>query len=308
MKILYFADLHLKGKNPENRIGNYYQDIISKLKETVSIAQKNKCNIILSGGDNLDSPLISLPICDEFIDIIEEGKIPFYTVWGNHEEEGHNFSLSKSTTLNHMFNRSLLIKLLTEIEKKNCYIKGYSYYHNIEGDIKEKGLYCEDKTDKWKIAIVHALVTLKPLPYQCMHVVMKDIKTNFDVVLVAHNHQQWGVKEINGTKFINVGCLGRRKIDEKDIKPSCLLIDTETKKLKIIELKSAKLVKEIFDLKKVEEIKQFEGEINNFINSLSDVKIQGLDIRGMVEYISKEKKVEQKIIDEVITRIGGFEK
>ncbi|KKM19038.1 hypothetical protein LCGC14_1659690 [marine sediment metagenome] len=60
-----------------------------------------------------------MPICDEFIDIIEEGKIPFYTVWGNHEEEGHNFSLSKSTTLNHMFNRSLLIKLLTEIEKKN---------------------------------------------------------------------------------------------------------------------------------------------------------------------------------------------
>lgn len=307
MKFLYLQDSHIKGKNPENRIGSYYNDVMTKIKEIISIAQKNKCNMIISGGDNLDSPLVSLPVCDKFIDIIEEGKIPFYTIWGNHEEEGNNFTLSKSTTLNHIFNRSSYIKLLTNIEKKDYYIKGYSYFHNIEENIRNKGLFCKEIKNKWKIAIVHALVTLKKLPYQAMYVVAKDIKTDFDVVLVAHNHSQYGIKEINGVKFVFLGALGRRKIDEKDIKPSVLLIDTESRKLEIIELKSGKRAKEVFDLEKVREIKQFEGEIINFINSLSDVKLQGLNIRSMVEYIAKEKNVKQEITKECITRIGEFE-
>ena len=313
MKFLYIQDSHIRGKNSENRIGDYYSDIMNKIKEVITIAKKLKVKAILHGGDLYDSELVSNVMVDEFIDLVENSGVEWYILPGNHDEIGNNWELSKSSSLAHIFRRSKLINELNNSAfwdkelSKTSIIQGFKYFHNIEEDIKNNGLLCKYKATGFKIAIVHALVTLKSLPYQCMHIVMKDIKTDFDIVLVAHNHQQWNIKEINGTKFINIGCFGRRKIDEKDIKPSVLLIDTETKELKIIELKSAKAAKEIFDLKKVKEIKQFNNEINNFINSLSDVKIQGLDIRGMVEFIAKEKKVEQEIIDEVITRIGEFE-
>ena len=307
-KFLYIQDSHIRGKNSEHRLGNYYSDVMDKIKEVINLAKELKVKSILHGGDLYDSELVSNVMSDEFQGLIENSEIEWHVIPGNHDEEGNNWQLSNATSLASIFRRCKIIHELTEINTKFSFIKGYEYYHNIEKNIKEKGLFCKDKTDKWKIAVVHALVTLKPLPYSAMHVCYKDIKTDFDIVLVSHNHHGWGIKEINGTKFVNISCLGRRKIDEKDIKPSVLLVNTETKELKIIELKSAKSAKEIFDLEKVREIKQFEGEINNFINSLSDTKIQGIDIRGMVEFIAKEKKVEQEIIDEVITRIGGFEK
>ncbi|GAG95161.1 unnamed protein product, partial [marine sediment metagenome] len=200
-----------------------------------------------------DSDLVSNIMSDEFMDLVEDSGIEWYILPGNHDETGNNWKLSKATSLAHMFRRCKLINWLTKEKFKDLIVYGYEYYHNIEGYIRENGLYCEDKTDKLKIAIVHALITLKPLPYECMHVVAKDIKTDFDVVLVAHNHSQRGIKEINGVKFVFLGALGRRKIDEKDIKPSALLINTETKELKIIELKSAKKAEEVFDLAKVAE-------------------------------------------------------
>ena len=307
-KFIYLQDTHIKGKNPENRIGSYYQDVMNKIKEVISIAKKLKVDAVLHGGDLYDSELVSNVMVDEFIDLVEKSKIEWLILPGNHDEIGNNWELSKASSLAHIFRRSKLINKLTIKSDEDYVMQGFQYYHNVEKVIKEEGLYCATLTYSFKIAIVHALITLKPLPYQAMNVVAKDIKTDYDVVLVAHNHSQYDIKEINGVKFVFLGALGRRKIDEKDIKPSVLLIDTESKELKIIELKSGKSAKEVFDLEKVREIKQFEGEIINFINSLEDVKLEGLNIRGMVEFIAKEKNIEQEIIRECITRIGEFEK
>ena len=305
MKLLYFQDLHLSGKTPVNRKDKYMDSIFLKLKEIVFIAKNYKCEMILSGGDNTDSPIVSLPICDRFIDIIEYGKISFHTVWGNHDEQFYNIELSKSTTLQHMFNRSVLINCLDVIENDNIYIKGFHYSHNCEEKIKEEGLF-HDKKDKLTIAIVHALITEKPLPYSAMHLCYKQLKTNYDYILVAHNHHPFKFK-LNNTTIWDIGCTGRRKIDEKDIEPSVLLIDTSTKKFEIIKLKSAKKGEEVFDLEKIEKQKEFEGNIINFIESLNNVKLQSLDIRGRITEIAKETKVEKEVLDEVIQRIGREE-
>lgn len=305
MKILYFQDLHLSGKNPANRKDRYMDSIFLKLEEIVSIAKENKYNYIISGGDNFDSPIISLPICDKFIDIIEEGNIPMYTVWGNHDEQYHSLELSKSTTLQHMFNRSSLINCLDTIENKEVYIKSFHYFHNCEAELKENGLF-HDKKDKMTIAIVHALITEKPLPFSAMHLYYKQLKTNYNYVLVAHNHHPFKFK-LNDSTIWDIGCTGRRKINEKEIEPSVLLIDTSTKKFEILKLQSAHPGNEVFDIEKVEKNKQLEGNINNFIESLNNVKLQSLDIRGKINEIAKETKVEKPVLDEVIKRIGEQE-
>ena len=308
MRFLYIQDTHIRGINPSSRKGDYYQNIMAKISEVVSLSKKSKVDCVIHGGDLFDSGIVSNTIVDDFVDKIEDVGILWYIVPGNHDMVAHNWEVSKASSLAHIFRRSDLIREFTLLTDKSTHIQGFRYWHNIEEDIKQ-GMLCNANVEKYSftIAIVHALITLKSLPYQAMHVVAKDIKTNYDVVLVAHNHQAWGIKDVNGTTFINMGSLGRRKIDEADVKPSILYVDTEKKELKIIELKSAKLKEEVFDLDRIEQAKDFNADIELFIKSLKETKVSGLDLRGIIEHIASQRNIDRIIIKEVIERIGKYE-
>ena len=308
MRFLYLQDTHIKGINPCNRKGDYYQDIMSKIKETISLSEKLEVDYVIHGGDLYDSPNVSNLMVDELVDLIEKAKIQWYILPGTHDEIGHNWELSKGVSLAHIFRRSKLITELIALPNKNGYvIQGFRYYHNCEQDIKTNGLKCQYPNAKFRIAVTHAFITLKPFLPQVMHVVAKDIKTDFNVVLVAHYHAQWGIKDIGGVKYVSLGCFGRTSIDEVGIKPTVALIDTSTQEIKLIPLKNAKMGSEVFNLEGVEKMKNFEGEIDKFIKSLDSTKFQALDIKGLVEHLSKENNVEKEVKDCVIERIGGFE-
>jgi len=306
MKILYYQDLHRRGVNSEFRLGNYSEDNLIKFKEILSLSKELDCNYIISGGDNFDSPNISLPMTDEFIDLIQNNQVLLYTIWGNHDENNHSIELSNGTTLNHIFKRTLMIKHLKVLETDKTYIKGYDYYHNIEQDIKDKGLICGIK-NKFRIAVVHAFTTLKPFLPTVLHVPIKEIETDYDIILLAHYHQPWGIKIINDTKFINLGSIGRLDINEADIIPSVLFIDADTQETKIIPLKSAKPGSEVFDLTKVTKAKAFEEDIDKFIASLQTTTFTELDLRGIVEEVGKQKEIDREIIDNLIERIGKYD-
>jgi len=305
-KFLYLQDFHIKGKNPENRKDNYYQSMLNKLDEIIKLSKKYKVDYVIDGGDFFDSALITNTIIDDILDRIEKANIPWYMLYGNHCLIGHNIENSKSSSLAHMIRRSKLVNHLKTIEDKNTYIEGYEYYHNIEQDIKERGLYAVTDKDK-KIAIIHALLTEISLPQQAQHVKIDNIKTDYSLILVAHNHNGEGIIEKNGTKFINLGCIGRTGIDEIDVVPSVLYIDTNKDKIEIIKLKNVKSKEETFDLSKVEEKKKFIGEIDNFIRSLENVKIRGMNLKDTIVYIAKEKEIDKEIVDTVIERIGQME-
>jgi len=300
--IPFFTDNHLRGNNSANRLGNYYQNSIAKLEEILSIAKLNKSPFVLCGGDLLDSPIISLTICDEIIDLIEKNGIPIYTLVGNHPLIGHNWKLSEATTLAHIIRRTDFIKKLDIFEDDNIIIKGFDYEHGIEENILNDGLILGKETKKWKIAIVHAFITPKPFLPQVLHVCVDDINTDFDLVLMGHYHHPWS-KIINEVKFINPGCIGRLKIDEADIEPSIVLLDTEKRETEIVKLKSAKPKEEVFDLKKIVEKKNFEDDINKFIASLDTTEFSELNLLGMVKEIGKQKKIDKEVIAEVINRI-----
>lgn len=305
MKLLYLQDFHLLFKTPINRKDNYYQSMLLKLDEILFIAKKEKVSYILDGGDFFESPIVANTIVDDVLDRIEKNKIEWKFLFGNHCMNSHHIENSKASSLAHMLRRSRYISYLDTMEDNDFYLKGYEYKHDIESEIKEKGIF-HDKKNKLTIAIIHALVSEKPLPYSAMHICYKDIKSNYDYLLIAHNHHGFDFK-LNNTRILNISCCGRRKINEKDISPTVLLIDTSTKKFEVIKLQSAKKGEDCFDLEKIEKQKEFEANINNFIESLSNVKLQSLDIRGRIVEIAKETKAEKEVLDEVIQRIGKEE-
>ena len=315
-KFVYLADTHIRGVNSINRIGNYYSDVMAKIKEVIKIGKKKKVDYIIHGGDLWDSSYVSNVMVDDFIDLVEESKIKWYIVPGNHDELAHNWELSKGSSLAHTFRRSKLIEELDVLLIPEGAIEGRAYYHDIEKDLKEKGLRSigsiEEATlstekKSYKIAVIHAMITPKPIHPQIMHVTMKEIKTNFDIVLCGHNHYAWDIKEMNGTKFINIGAIGRRSINEINFTPKVVYIDTKTKEIELIPLKSAKKGEEVFDITKVETAKAFEANIDNFIKSLDSTKFQSLDLRGLVEILANDNNIEEEVKNCVIQRLGKFE-
>jgi exonuclease SbcC len=312
-KFLYFQDGHCKGKNSINRIGNYFEDWLIKFDELLSIAKENKVEAIIDGGDILHSSEPSYRILDEIADRIEKNKIPIYCLFGNHSERYHSIEHSRYTGLAHLFKRSKYFNYLTSFEAfgRNdpiFTITPYEYTHSIEEDLKKSGIIEISKnSDKWwKIAIVHAFVTPKPFLPQVQHICCDDIKTNYDIVLVAHYHNQWE-KQVGNTLFKDIGCFGRNSITEKDIKPSCLLIDTDKREIKQIFLKSAKKAEEVFDLSKVEELKSKKNDIDTFIKSIEDAQFQEMSIKDTIKYIAKEKNISKEPVDLIIDKIKELE-
>jgi DNA repair exonuclease SbcCD nuclease subunit len=250
---------------------------------------------------------------DDILDLIEATGIPVFALWGNHALIGHHIETSTNTSLKHMFRRCKLLKEAKDIDEKSHYIKFVDYDHNIEAKIASDGIEIPDGDEsRWKVAIVHAFITPKPFLPTVLHVVADDIKTNADLVLVAHYHAVWE-KQVGKTKFLDIGCMGRRSISESAIHPSVIILDfslpkSEKINYQVIKLQSAKEGKDVFDLTKKEEKETNERELELFVNSLRDFKNQDLDVRGSIEYIGKEQKVERPVIDRILDKLKGVSK
>jgi DNA repair exonuclease SbcCD nuclease subunit len=307
-KFLYIQDCHCKGKNSVHRLGNYFEDWLIKFDEVLSIAKENNVSEILDGGDLFDSPIVSYSVCDAIVDRVEKSGLNYYCLFGNHSERYHSKEHSFDTTLAHILRRStnfvyLDHPYLKHGKQRGFSIKGVEYSNNIEEDIKKNGIFFDEKfNDSWKVAIVHAFVCPKEFPY-ASHVVCDDIKTNADLVLVAHYHSQWE-KSVSKTQYLDIGCFGRNSITEANIEPSCVLLDTEKRSYEIIKLKTAKKAEEIFDLSKIEEFKKASKDIQDFIKSVESVDFQSNNIEDIIKEMSKKNNVDKKITDLIFNKLG----
>jgi len=310
MKFLYFTDPHVKGVNPSARLGNYQADMLAKFCEIGNLIKEYQVDAVICGGDVFDSPAVSLLVCDAFVDIMEDWGVRVLVTRGNHDEIGHNPQASGQSVLDHIFRRSNKIEHLggTSFADNSAYVEGFDYYHNIERDINEKGLMSSlSGVNKKGIAVVHAFIVDKAFLPQIPHCVIQDIKTDFDLVLLSHVHWQMGIIKAGKTVYVSPGALCRTSISDVNRTPAVVFIDTGEPVLKMIPLKCAKPGDVLFDTSKIADTKEFNGRIDDFINSLQSAKFQGLNLRATVERVGAETNVEPAIIKEVIRRIEGYE-
>ena len=298
MKILVMNDPHIRGTNPCSRLDNYYQSWLLKFDEILSLSKD--CDFIICSGDFFHSPIVSNAIVDDVLDRIDANGTYIYFLFGNHALVNANLEASGSTSLAHMLRRSKYVKYLNELNYNDCYIKGYEYSFGIEAKIKKEGLI--SNSDKFSIAVTHCVITEKPFFANVSQVLMKDIKSDFDLVICSHIHTNVDTT-INKTRFINFNCIGRTSIAEQHI-PQVGIIDTKTKSVEFIPLKLAKKVEEIFDLTKYEELKENEKSIDEFLESLENVELQAMDITQQIAFIAKEQNVDKKVIDYLLNKIG----
>lgn len=305
MRLLNLNDTHFSGTNSENRQGDMLSDFLIKLDETIALSKG--CDFVVHSGDMFHTHTVANNVVDEIVDRIEASNIPWYVVVGNHDSSCGYYRPQDGTSINHIFRRSKNIKHLESINCDDSYIKGYDYYHNIENEFKVNGIVTDSKKPI-KIAVTHALITTKPYMPNVLHIQINEIKTNYDIVLCSHLHEGTGITEHQGTKYVNVGAWGRRSISEAKHSPQVTIIDTKGKKqIEIIKLKSAKPGKKVFDLTKKAEEKATKVSLDSFVDAIKNTKAQSLDIRGNVEYFSKQGNIDREITDLIINKIGEVE-
>lgn len=303
MKLMYFQDLHLKGKNSRNRLGNYFEDCLAKIDEIIQIAKEEKCVAILDGGDIFESYNPSYSVLDALADRFEKAKIELYSLYGNHCMNAGHIENS-NTGLAHLQKRSEYFRYLNH-PYLNCGIQrgfsiiGYDYYYDMETDLKNNGIQIEGNKDTWKIALVHALITPTKFFDNVSHVTPEQIQTNADLVLCSHYHHPFK-KVVNNTVFLNIGCVGRNNINESDIEPSVLILDTVKRDYEIIKLTSAKKANKIFDLSKYEELKVNKTNIKDFIDSLKGTNFQSFDIGQQITHLANVNNISQKVVDNIL--------
>lgn len=308
MKIGIITDIHFRGNNPSNRIDDYPKVLITKFIEALSIFKKEGCDLIIDAGDMLHSPIVSLTLCDEIIDIVNQQKINIYSLYGNHCLLNGHIENSKATTLSHMFKRCEYIKQLINIIDNNILINGYDYYYGIEEDIKRDGLFVHEFKNYIKIAVVHAMITPNKMMEKVSHIPYKELNTDYDVVILGHYHQPIGIQKINNgkTTIIAPGALGRLSIID-DYQPQVAIYDTENNEAKLIPIKAAKPYKDVFDLEAVEDKKDTELMISTFISELENMKANSdCSIEAIVQEIWTEKKFEQPVLKLILDKIGEY--
>jgi len=303
MKFMWINDIHLRGRNSVHRIGNYFEDVLEKLQEVADIYQKNKCEFLIIAGDLFDSHTVSNSVVDEFVDIIEDNGIKVYLIYGNHDLINCNLVASKASSVSHILRRSESFNHLLPYEVfEDCEFLGIDYQFNIEDKIRKNGIIF-DETDRFKIAVIHAFITEKPFHPNVNYVMAKDIKTNADLVICSHFHEEFDIKSKN-TRFVNLGAFGRLSVSEAKKQPKVALVNTESQEVTILELMSAKKGHEIFDLTKYNELKKNKKDIKDFLERLNNVEWQSMDIKSQIAKIGKEEKIEENVIDYIFEKIG----
>ena len=304
-KYLYFQDFHISGKNSAHYISDYFKDCLQILDEILNLSKKYKVDAIIDGGDLFHTHSPAYNVLDQIADRVEKNGVVIYSLFGNHSSKYHSIELSLDTGLAHLQKRSKYFTYLNEVKDDNSIIVGIEYSHNIEEILKNEIKLTQHTykgNELWTIYVIHAFITPKPFLPQVMHVCCEDISSNNCTVLVAHYHSEWE-KKIGNTLFKDIGCIGRRSITEGKISPSCLIIDTEKRTLEEIKIKSAKKGNEIFDLKKVKEMKEFDSNMENFVKSLESTEFQSTNIKGVIEYIAKNNNVSRNVVDLILDKM-----
>ena len=298
MKILYFSDQHLRSEMDKSRfrIDDSYKAQFDELYEVSDIIKKQNVKLILSGGDLFHWAGASNGLIIDTMNWIKSLTTPLVSLVGNHDCRSYRTEDLNNTGLGVLF-ESGLIGRLNELVLGDIVIRGIHSHVDPKG-----GNYIFDS--KWnkhfKVIVTHNYLSSIPLPFDYVH--PKDVVTNANLVLCGHLHYPWTWN--NGiTTFVNPGGIGRWNREEAQRRPQVLLIETLPFTITEIPLQSSKLGQEIFDLSYVEQEKQKEDQLKNFMESLTNTSFEQSDIEEIVRQAGKTQGIEERILNKSLEKI-----
>jgi len=293
IKILVIGDLHASDLKPQMRIDNFNETQMNKIQEIMEIGKNNKVDFYIFLGDIVHKPELSYRTLCDIIKILKKNIILKYTLVGNHDI----FGLNEGTlyrTVSGILSEFGMLHILDEklIEDEKVIIKGVHAFSS------KNYQFANGYKDYLKIICSHDMIT----PEECIFksTPIEKVVTNADLIISGDYHIPFDIYK-GHTQFINPGIIIRHNSNERDIKPSVILLEIEHRKYQIKKIVLKSTPENAFDIKTIQEEKTFE----KFVDSIRSVKFSSLDLSAEVDKIGKENNISQEIINEIKRRLDG---
>lgn len=319
VKILVTGDLHWRGNNPKARIDDYREALSQKLIEIFLIADRNLCSGIIIPGDIFDSPGVSLSVLSDLMQLMQRTHINIYTIAGNHDLYAGN-PKSEHRTPYGILSRSGLIKdidhalSITGDGNNIINLTGKAWDSEIT-DINDNyytHAYGKSGLNGTHVHVTHGMLLNQSPGYEIRHTLMSDVAHHDnapDVLINGHEHNGFGIKEINNTLFINPGSIGRIKATEENInripQVALLTIPKDSEPFaELIELESAKPGTEVLSREHIIEEQKRKEMTKEFLTLLAEEGESNYqDLEQIVKGIGERKNVPPNIVDEALNRL-----
>ncbi|WP_433958579.1 metallophosphoesterase family protein [Cytobacillus horneckiae] len=319
MKLLYFGDVHIRGKNPRNRTDDYKEALKAKLREIWKLAEYNKVTAVLCAGDIFDRPEVTNSVLLEFAEVFKECPVPILTTAGNHDVYSYNLDTYGRTSLRIL---ELIVpqlevintpyrNMILEEEGNRVALSFQPYDQNID---KDGYGYSpgRPKEGAYKIHIAHGMLLDHDPKVFDRYTYVGTVKTEADLVLSGHDHLGFGYYErSDGKKFLNCGAICRLSASEAEIerKVQVALItvnNNELEDLELIDLRSAKPGNEILDRSQIEAEQKRQYAMEEFaaLIQTEDGSKAIVDLNAIVESIAEKEGYAPEVVRVALDKIG----
>ena len=316
MKLLYLTDTHITAKTPSSRLDDIQDTIKMKFSELGVLIEKEGIEAVLHGGDMFHRPEVSNKFVGEIAEIIRGYGVPFYVLIGNHDLQGQNSESLPHTKLG-LLSSTGVIKIIDRnnpvVFNDNGYkisVEGQEYHPNIDRE-PDKDYKIYNETADYKILMTHSMLLEKSFHEGTTYTLIKDVKTDADLVLGGHYHPGFKEQQVNGTWFYNPGSSLRVEASTHSInnKPKVLVMDIskDNKNIAYYEYKTAKEGKEVFSDTNLEK-KIYNNTLESFNKKLKDIKLDDVNIVALVDEYVKEHPEDSVIVEKAKAEIVKIQK
>ena len=322
LKLIYMTDSHYRGTNPKARMDIFQEAIDAKFREVFALAaelaETHKV-IIVHGGDLFDSPDTAYSVSGDLAALLAQAPCPVYVCPGNHEIYGYNLDTLPRTALGFLA-RVGIVKLLNQEPVSvagwadfSVYLTGQGFHHDMDRTGRDYLVerINDDMTPKiHHVHVVHGMLVERPLPYEVAHTIVKDCKTNADVILSGHEHLGYGlIKRADGVWFCNPGALGRvsAKIEEmhRQIRVAVFTFTKDGISAELVPLRSARPGSAVLSRDHLIQAAEREERTAQFLALLaSDRETRLLDVREIVNHIADSEALPEPVRVEALNRLG----
>ncbi|MDV2885202.1 DNA repair exonuclease [Alkalihalophilus pseudofirmus] len=321
MKFLYITDTHIRGTTPKNRKDSFVETMTAKIKEVITIANREKVDVLLHGGDVFDRPDLSPNVVGQFARLFKEAEMPIFAIAGNHDTYGHNPETISRTMLGLLDSFGLMTVIQPDapvlIEKNGVkvQISGQPYHYDLDQRDPKLDYYPNNEHEAdVMIHLVHSMLVEKALPDGIPHTLIDHIwGTSADIVLTGHFHGGFGLKERDGKYICNPGAMARVNNHWTEISriPQYVLgtIDsTGAINLTLHPLQTAEKGDDVLDRTYLEKAVHQEEKLHEFVQQVKEQsEFKSLKMGDIIAEIAALSNVEEKVRQEALRRITIIE-
>lgn len=328
MRILVINDPHIAWTAPLGRVDDYFESIMEKLFYCMQLSHVKKAMTVITGDlfHHKRTTQIPYEMLHFMLPVFQAFHSRPLVIPGNHDlgPEGTSGLLRRPLmALAHMGGVNIMVDNSLETDDFWAYFLAYSATHETNPDHYSPLFWFSDSDSPidhptyeemeearaaGKPLIMFAHAPIIPIgesrPYP--HLTLNQIPgwDTIDYWFVGHVHDDFGVRQYDGTTFVNVGSLARVSRTQMNMTrvPKVALLDTETRTVEEIEVPH-RPASEVFRLEVPHGV-GLSDELSAFAGALAQgLEAEQFDLKTLIHNLDADEET-ARLVEELLREEG----